>query len=125
MIARYAGTVAVVALSVVLAVWLLRGRLDPGTADGGMLGAGLAAVGAVSGMLLTAWGFERDQKRFLAALALGILGRLAVYGAVLVYVALRTPIDPLATAAALLGCYVLFQVVEVRFVLRGLKGRKR
>ena len=83
----------------------------------------LAAVGAIAAVALNRWGFDKDSRRFFAALTLGILGRLLLYGAALVYVALRTRIDVTATAASLLGFYVLFQIVEIRLALRGLKTK--
>ncbi len=98
-------------------------RVSPAAAQGALFGAGLAAVGAIAAVALNRWGFDKDPRRFFAALTLGILGRLLLYGAALVYVALRTRIDVTATAVSLLGFYVLFQVVEIRLALRGLKTK--
>jgi len=98
-------------------------RVSPAAAQGALFGAGLAAVGAIAAVALNRWGFDKDSRRFFAALTLGILGRLLLYGAALVYVALRTRIDVTATAASLLGFYVLFQIVEIRLALRGLKTK--
>jgi hypothetical protein len=110
MIARPMGIMLVLAGFGVATAWLLRERLGLAVAQGVSLGAMLAVAGAVGGMALTAWAFNRNQRQFFAALVFGILGRLVSYGAVLVYVALRTSIDTIATASSLL-----------RFVVKGLK----
>lgn len=124
MIARYAAT-AVLLVAVVAAAggWLLRDRLPAGTLRALALGGALATAGAVGGMALVAWSFRRSQRVFFAALVAGMLGRLFLYGAVLVYVALGTTVDATATAAGLLGFYVLLLALEVRFAVRGLTGR--
>ena len=121
MTARYLGWVILSGAAGMVVAWVLRGRLGPSRSDALFLGAGVATVGAVAGMLLTAWAFDRSQKQFMAALMLGMLGRLVIYGAALVYVALRTTIDPVAMAASLLVFYLIHQVLEVRLALKGLK----
>jgi hypothetical protein len=121
---RYAGTVVAIAGLALACGWLARDRLAPAALGGAALGIALAALGAIGGMALTAWAFARGQRAFFAALVTGILGRLFVYGAALVYVALKTSVDSTATAVALLGSYVAFQIVEVRFALVGLAGRR-
>src|SRR5207249_3104682 len=67
------------------------------------LGLGLGAAGAISWILLTSWSIGRGHQAFMAASVLGILGRLVIYSATLIYVALRTSIDLLWFAGALLG----------------------
>lgn len=111
--------VAALALAAAAAAWIGRGMISAAALRGTVLGVALAASGAIAGMVLTAWSMGKEQKVFFAALAGGILGRLAVFGAALAYVGLRAPgaIDATATAAALLASYVVFQVLEVRLVL--------
>ena len=113
--------VAAVAVAV---VWFNRDTLGESIAEGAILGAALAAAGTVGGMFLTAWAFDRGQGQFFAALMLGILARLMLYGAALVCIAFMTDIDPMPMAVSLLGFYVLFQVIEIRFALRGLRGKR-
>src|SRR5262252_2985614 len=83
-------------------------RLGGGASAGLALGAALAGAGAVSWIGAAAWAASRGQKAFMAALALGILGRLVIYAATLLFVTLRTRVDPVWTAGALMGFYVLF-----------------
>jgi hypothetical protein len=117
---RSAGIVLAVTLAGLVAAWTLQERLGPWRAAGFATGASLAGVGAATWIAAAAWAAKRGQKAFVGALGLGFLGRLVIYGATLLYVTLRTRVDPVWTAGALMGFYVLFLVEEVRFALRGL-----
>ncbi len=121
MTTRYAGWIALLAAIGVLMIGAFRGRLGEPIARGATLGIILAAAGALGGLFLTAWAFGRGDRQFLAAIVGGMLGRLAVYGGALIYVALGTTLDLLATAVGLLGFYLVCQVLEIRFFLKGLK----
>ncbi len=101
---------------------MLRERMPPGVFPGAVLGIVVAMAGALGGLLLTAWAIDKGQTQFFGAMVFGILARLMVYGAVLVYVALRTAIDVVATAGALLAFYVLFLILEIRLAVRGAGG---
>jgi hypothetical protein len=118
----YAALAGGIGLAAPIAGHLLRDRLAPGAAAGFALGGVLAALGAVTWILAAERGRRRPES-FLLLVGLGILGRLVVYGATLIYVALLTRIDPLWTAGSLLGFHVLLMMLEVRFALRGLSGR--
>lgn len=98
--------------------------MTPASVQGAVLGAGLAVAGSVLGVALVRWGFGKDSKRFFAALVAAILGRLFLFGAALVFVALETAIDVTATAVSLLAAYVVLQVVEVRLAVGALKKRR-
>jgi hypothetical protein len=98
-----------------------RGSLPPARSEGLLLGLGLATVGAVSWILAASWTIGRGHQAFMGAQVLGILGRLVVYGAALIYVALRTTIDPVYLAGSLLGFHVVYMVLEIRFAMKGLR----
>jgi len=124
-ILRYAALVLLIAAAGSAAIAFWRGGLESPVTRGVLLGAALASFGAIAGMALLAWSYGRGQTQFFGALVIGILGRLLVFGGVLVYVALRAAaFDLIASAASLLGFYVVFQVLEMRFVLKGLAGRR-
>ena len=117
MTVRYVAYVlALAAACGALAATLLAGL--PGAAFVGVfLGLGLSAAGTVSWILLTAWSMRRGNQAFMAAAMLGILGRLVIYSATLIYVALRTSIDLLWMAGALLGFHLASIAREVRDAL--------
>ena len=122
---RYAVAVFVVGCLGAALIVASGGRLGEAGVRGALLGAVLACLGAVGGMALLAGSFERGPRKLFGALVGGILARLLIFGAVLVYVGLRAAasFDLIATAAALLGFTVIFEWLEVRFVLRGLRGK--
>jgi len=118
---RYLVVVLLLGAAGGLVLRIVRGRLEPEVMQGALLGGTLAVAGAIAGLLLSAWGFDKGQKQFFGALLFGILGRLVVYGATLIYVALGTSIDLIATAVAMLGFHVVFMIVEINFALRRLR----
>ncbi len=124
MILRFAALVLLVggAASALIAVW--GDRLGEAALRGALLGAALAAAGAIGGMALFAWSLPRGPRQFTGALLLGVLARLVLFAAVLIVVGLRArAYDLVALAASLLGFYAVFQILEVRFVLKGLKEK--
>lgn len=125
MILRYAALMLLIAAvgSGGFAWW--RGGMAGPVERGALLGAALAALGAIGGTALLGWSLGRGEAQFFGALMLGILGRLAVFGGVLIYLGLRPgSFDLVATAVSLLGFYVVFQVLEMRFALRRSAGRR-
>jgi len=121
MTGRYVAGILLLASMGAASLRLARGSLAPARLEGLLLGIALATAGAVSWIMIASWTIGRGQQAFMAAQVLGILGRLVVYGAALIYVALRTTIDPVSLAGSLLGFHVVFLVLEVRFAVKGLQ----
>jgi hypothetical protein len=123
---RYALAVALIVAAGSACIAASGGRLEGPSVRGAILGAVLAALGAVFGMALLAWSFERGARQFVGAVALGILGRMTLFGGVLIYLGLRQPANcrMTAVAASLLGFFFVFQALEVRFVVKGMKGAR-
>ena len=122
---RYAGVVLAIGGSGAAVIVAAAARLGEAGVRGALLGAALSVAVAIGVMALIAPSLRRGWRGFFGALVGGILARLAVVGAALVYVGLRAAesYDLIATATALLGFTVVFQCLEVGFVLRDLKGR--
>lgn len=118
---RFAGAALLLGAVGAGALWLLRGRLEGQEFRGAILGIALVTAGAIAGMTLVSWAFDKGHKQFFATVMLGILGRLVIYGGTLAYVALRTRIDPVAFAVSLLSGYVVLMILELWFVVRSLK----
>jgi hypothetical protein len=123
--ARYVTVVLLVGAAGAVGLRVFRARFDLEEINGALIGGALAVAGAIAGLILSAWGFDRGQKQFFAALLLGILGRLVIYGATLIYVALGTSVNLIATVVAMLGFHVVFMVVEINFALRRLRAGKQ
>jgi hypothetical protein len=118
MTARFLAAIVLLAGMAAAAAWIGRGAIPADALAGVFIGLGLGAAGAISWILGAAWAVRRGGQAFLAAVVLGILGRLVVYSATLVYVALGTGINLPWTAGALLGSYLVFIVLEVLYALR-------
>jgi hypothetical protein len=116
--ARFVTAIVALAGAAAALAWVLRASLPEGAPAGVLIGLGLGAAGAVSWILGAAWAAPRGGHAFMAVVVLGILARLVVYSATLVYVALRTRINLPWTAGALLGSYLAFIVLEVLYALR-------
>ena len=119
--------IAVAGIAVVAAgtAHAFRFRVGDPAWRGLIAGVVLAGAGAVAGMILTDWAFDKDRKVFFAALGTGLLGRLFLYCGALLVAALRwrDSVDATAMAGALLGLYVVFQVIEVRLAITRLRTR--
>jgi len=125
MIVRFGALVLLIGVAASASIVAWGDRLGEAALRGTLLGAALASAGAIGGMALFAWSLPRGPREFFGALVAGILARLVVFGAVLIFVALRVPsYDLVASAASLLAFYVVFQILEVRFVLKGLKEKR-
>jgi hypothetical protein len=118
MTARFVAAIVVLAGAAAAAAWLGRAALPPDAPIGVLIGLALGAAGAISWILGAAWAAPRGGQAFLAVVVLGILARLVVYSATLIYVALGTGINLPWTAGALLGSYLAFIVLEVLYALR-------
>lgn len=119
---RYAGLVlAVAGVIASIALWR-RAFLPPDALPGILIGLGLAVVGALSWIGGAAWGARRGLHALMGVVVLGILGRLVIYSATLVYVAIGTGISLAWTGGALAGSSMIFIVLEVLYALRALGG---
>ena len=98
-----------------LAVDAWKGR---DTAIAVLLGAGLSAILAVASFLLAAWSHDKSQPVFLFALAGGFLGRLVFFGAGIAVLVTAGRLPVFAFVAGLFAYYVLFQVLEIRALLK-------
>ena len=116
---------AIAAATALPAGYLLRSWAGPRNTGGAALGAGLATVSTLAGVWLIAWAFDKPQKVFLATLAGGFLGRMALFGGALAVVILATDLSPAAFLGGLFGYYVLDQALVIRAVHRaaGAAGR--
>jgi hypothetical protein len=120
--ARYAGIVlAMAGAGVAIALWR-RAFLPPGALPGLAVGIGLGTLGALSWILGAAWGARRGMQALMAVVMLGILGRLVIYSATLVYVAFGTGISLAWTGGALAGSSMIFIVLEILYAHTALGG---
>ena len=117
---RYAFGVFLLAIVGTAVVGACGERLGEAVVRGALLGCAVALVGAIAGMALLARSLEQGHRQFLGAVMLGILGRMLLFGAVLIYIGLSRPagLSLAAVALSIVGFFFVFQALEVRFVLR-------
>lgn len=118
--ARFIVAIITMTAGAVAFVLWARVLLPPGAAPGILIGLALAAAGAVSWVAGVAWSARRGMHALMGVVVLGILGRLVIYSATLVYVALGTGISLAWTGGALAGSSIVFIVLEVLYALRAL-----
>lgn len=119
-----------VLLLAVAAACLLRGlarsgRLPAGAWPSGAFGLGAAAAGAVGFFVAGAATAGRGLPALFAAITLGFLGRLVIYGATLVTVARWSGLDLGWAAGSLVGSSAVLLILETRFAIAGLGARVR
>ena len=123
---RYAGAVAGIVLAALALAAPFRDRLGTSGVRGACLGGALAALVAVAGMAVLDRSIDAGPRRFMGALVGGILGRMAFFGAALLYVGLRAAaaFDVVALSVSLLSFFLLFQWLELWFVIRRVRRRR-
>src|SRR5262249_47619056 len=114
------------AAAVTLARWLTAaGRLPEAAWPACAIGLGVAAFSAVTFLCGAAATAGRGLVALLAAVVLGMLGRLVIYGGTLVYVARQGGADLAWTAGSLVGASAILLIPETRFAIAGLEGGVR
>ena len=84
----------------------------------------LAMVYVISGFFMTNWAFGRPMKMFLTVVMGGIGIRLLITAVVLVVVIKVLQMDAAVFLVTFGILYILFQVVEVYFINKGIQQRK-
>lgn len=115
-LARFGAVVlAVVALSLGPALWLLGRGLETEGRWAALFGAGLAGVNAVGAFALVRWSHHRGSAQgFLAVVVGGMMGRMALMLAAVVWGVLGLGLPKVPLATTLLAYFVLFLVFELR-----------
>ncbi len=88
-------------------------------------GVAVATVNGLAAWLLIRWAFERDNQLFVLAVLGGMGVRLALVGAVSVGVFKFTQLPAGAYLGGLIVAVLVFQVLEIAWLLRRRAGAKR
>lgn len=84
----------------------------------------LALLHVVSGFYMTRWAFSKSTKLFMTVVMGGMGIRLLLVGLVLVILIKLIRIDIQLFIVTFGIYYILFQIVELYFINRGLHGKK-
>jgi hypothetical protein len=90
-----------------------------------VLGAGgLAVVHVLSGFYMTLWAFKKSMKLFLGIVMGGMGIRMLLIGILIVILAKMVDVDIKLFVVTFGIYYLLFQMVELYFINRGLQLKK-
>ena len=90
------------------------------------LGAALATVVALATIGLWTWAIDKPAKTFLAAVAGGFLGRMALFVGAIIFLVTGTELPPAPFVGGLFAYYLLYQILEIRALprLAGIVGSR-
>ena len=83
-----------------------------------LVGCGISTANVIAGVASIVWAFDKPQPVFLKAILGGMTVRMAGIFAVLIAMVKLTELDVFPLVGAMFGFYLVFQVLELRFVTR-------
>jgi len=97
---------------------------DPGLILSVVVGCGICTANVLAGSLSILIGFDKRNQDFLKILFGGMLARMMAIGVVVFVLVRFTSIQVFGLIVSLFVFYVLFQIIEIRFLMRCLPGRQ-
>lgn len=115
--------------------WVLAGALAVGAyplyaygnaqvARGVLVGCGICTANVLAGCFSVLWAFDKPQKAFLKAVFGGMVVRMALIGLTFFLLIRFTEIHIAGLTLSLFLFYVIFQVLEIRFLTSRLPARQ-
>ena len=92
--------------------------------EGLIAGMAVAGLNGLVAWLILRWAFDKSMMSFMKGVMGGMVGRLFLMGIASFLVLTFTAVDRVAYFAALMAVYLLFQIVEIVFILRKTKKSK-
>jgi hypothetical protein len=111
------------ALAWAAAAYPLYAAADPALVEAAAVGCVIAVSNAMAGCLSAVWAIDKPQAVFLKVLFGGTTARLLMMGVAFGLVVRLTDIHTVGLTFSLFGFYVVFQVLEVRFLVLRMKAR--
>ena len=112
------------ATALVIGVYPLYVYGDPGLILSVAVGCGICTANVLAGSLSILFGFDKPNQDFLKILFGGMLARMMAIGIVVFVLVKFTSIQVFGLILSLFVFYVLFQIIEIRFLMRCLPGRQ-
>ncbi len=97
---------------------------DASLAWGAIVGCAICTINALAGCFSAIWAFDKPQGVFLKAVLGGMAVRIFAIGLVFFLLVRFTSINVVGFTLSLFAFYVLFQVLEVRFLVKHLSDRQ-
>ena len=114
----------VLGVGCVMAAYPLYTYPDPRLAFAVAVGAAICTANVLVGCFSAVWAFDRSDAAFFKALFGGMLARMAGIGVAFVVLIKFTDLHVSALTLSLFFFYVLFQVLEIRFLVKHLAARR-
>ena len=83
-----------------------------------LIGCTISTVNVIAGTVSIVWSFDKPQPVFLKAILGGMAARMMAIFIVLVMVVKLTDLLVLPLVGSMFGFYIVFQVLELRFVVK-------
>jgi hypothetical protein len=83
-----------------------------------LIGCGISTANVVAGTVSIVWSFDKPQPVFLKVILGGMAGRMMAIFIVLVGVVKLSDLLVLPLVGSMFGFYIVFQVLELRFVVK-------
>ena len=83
-----------------------------------LVGCAISTLNVIAGVASIVWAFDKPQPVFLKTILGGMAVRMAAIFVVLIAMVKLTDLDVIPLVGAMFGFYLVFQVLELRFVTR-------
>ena len=113
---RQIGFVCIVILA--LGVYPIYVYADAASLLGFVTGCGIGALNVLAGCLSAVWAFEKPHGVFMRTVLGGMLIRLIGVGLAFLLMIKYTHVDTLSLTLSLISFFVVFQILEIRFLAR-------
>ena len=81
-----------------------------------LIGCGISTANVIIGVVSIVWAFDKPQSVFLKTILGGMAARMATIFVCLFFLAKLTDLDLIPLVVSMFGFYIVFQVLELRFV---------
>lgn len=113
-----------IGVAAVLAAYPLYAYASAGLVLAVCVSAGICTANALVGCYCAVWALERSEASFYKALFGGMLARMAAIGILFFVLVKFTEIHVSGLTLSLFLFYILFQILEIQFVVQYLAARK-
>jgi hypothetical protein len=116
--------VVALAAMAALALYPLYAYAPEGVVAAALISAAICSANALAGCYSAVWSLGRSEQSFLTALFGGMLVRMAAIGLIFFLLVKFTDLHVSGLTLSLFFTYILFQILEIRFLVQYLAAQK-
>ena len=90
----------------------------------GLVGCAISTDNVIAGVVSIVWAIDKPQPVFLKTILGGMAVRMAAIFIALILLVKLTSLDVLSLVGSMFGFYLVFQVLELRFIVKRGQGPK-